>query len=448
MNNFFDFFRRMSEGLRALPDSTLVLGLTCAVFLFSLLAALLRLSGLKKELAAGRKKAALAEKKLQEAEEEAIRQRIRMAKLITLLKNERKHNAESLENYFSSLSRQILEERTSQLRELNREQLETVLSPFNRQLEAFKREINEIHLNDTRERTSLKEEILQLRDLNRQINEEAINLTRALKGDSRVQGTWGELVLERVLEQSGLRKGHEYEIQGGFRDHENRLMKPDVIVRLPEGRQIIIDSKVSLIAWEKYINSDDDTARAAHLKELIKAIRDHISLLGAKDYGRLEGINSLDFVLMFMPVEAAFTTAYQHNEQLFTDALAEKIIIVSPTTLLATLRTIENIWQSERQSRNSIEIARKAGLMYDKFRGFVEEMEKIGRQLATCRTTYDSAMGKLSLGRGNLIGHAEQLKEMGIRVKKELPESILEKADLAPRNAPQDHADPPVSKNP
>jgi DNA recombination protein RmuC len=449
MDIFFHFFRGAAEGLRALPDSALVFGPVCAVLLFSLLATILRLSSLKKELTTSREKTALTEKKLQEAEEEAIRQRIRMAKLITLLKNERKHNAENLENYFSSLSRQILEERTSQLRELNREQLETVLNPFNRQLEAFKREINEIHLNDTRERTSLKEEILQLRDLNRQINEEAINLTRALKGDTRIQGTWGELVLERVLEQSGLRKGHEYEIQGGFRDHENRLLKPDVIIRLPEGRQIIIDSKVSLIAWEKYINSDDDTARASQLKKLIKAIRDHISLLGAKDYGRLKGINSLDFVLMFMPVEAAFTTAYQHNEQLFTDALARKIIIVSPTTLLATLRTIENIWQSERQSRNSIEIAGKAGLMYDKFRGFAEEMEKIGRQLATCRTTYDSAMGKLSRGRGNLISHAEQLREMGVRVKRELPESILEKTDLNPRSDhPHDHAAPPVSGNP
>ncbi|WP_457577827.1 DNA recombination protein RmuC [Desulfomarina sp.] len=430
MDGFFYFFREMAENLQTLPDSTLLLVPLCVVLFFSLLATLFRLGNLKKELAAGDRKTELAEKKLREAEEEAVRQRIRMAKLITLLKNERKHNVESLDHYFSSLSRQILEERSSQLREQNREQLESVLDPFNRQLESFKREINEIHLNDTRERTSLKKEILQLRDLNRQINEEAVNLTRALKGDTRVQGTWGELVLERVLEQSGLRKGHEYEIQSGFRDHENKLRKPDVIVRLPEGKEVIIDSKVSLIAWEKYVNSDDDAARAAHLKELIKAIRDHIFLLGSKDYGQLEGINSLDFVLMFMPVEAAFTTAYRHSEQVFNDALTQKIIIVSPTTLLATLRTIENIWQSERQSRNSIEIARKAGLMYDKFRGFTEEMEKIGRQLATCRATYDSAMGKLGRGRGNLISHAEQLKEMGVRVKKEIPDSILEKADI------------------
>lgn len=430
MDRFFSIAGGALQAFRELPDMVLLCSLLSLVLLFFLLLSLASRAGLKKELVRTRLRSEQTEKKLLEAEEEKVRQQIKLARLITLLKNERKHNAEKLNSHFATLTRQILEERSTQLRELNREQLETVLQPFNRQLESFKREINDIHLNDTRERSSLKNEILQLRELNQQINREAINLTRALKGDTRVQGTWGELVLERVLEQSGLRKGHEYEIQGGFRDHENRLLKPDVIIHLPGGKQIIVDSKVSLTAWEKYTNADDKTAEAAHLKALAKAIHDHITLLGSKDYSRLEGINSLDFVLMFMPIEAAFTTAYQHSEHLFSDALTQKIIIVSPTTLLATLRTIENIWQSERQSRNSIEIARKAGLMYDKFRGFVEEMEKIGRQLATCRTTYDSAMGKLSQGRGNLISHAEQLRNMGVRVKKEIPDSIRDHADI------------------
>ncbi len=448
MERFFSFFGKMLQAFRELPDTALLCSLLSLVLLFCLLLSLARQAALKKELAGARRRSGQAEKKLREAEEDNVRSQIKLARLITLLKNERKHNAEKLDNHFANLTRQILEERSSQLRKLNSEQLEAILHPFNRQLESFKREINDIHLNDTRERSSLKNEILQLRELNRQINREAINLTRALKGDTRVQGTWGELVLERVLEQSGLRKGHEYEIQGGFRDHENRLLKPDVIIHLPEGKEIIIDSKVSLIAWEKYINSDDKSARATHLKALTQAIRDHITLLGSKDYGRLEGINSLDFVLMFMPIEAAFTTAYQHSEQLFSDALAQKIIIVSPTTLLATLRTIENIWQSERQSRNSIEIARKAGLMYDKFRGFVEEMEKIGRQLATCRTTYDSAMGKLSQGRGNLISHAEQIRAMGVRVKKEISDSILDRADIIYDEKSDPQADHCEQKNP
>ncbi len=366
---------------------------------------------------------------------------IKEAKLTTLLENERKHAAEKLQLLedareelrlqFTGLAQQIFDEKSAKFSELNRDKLEMILQPFNNHLTALKQEINEIYRHDSRERFSLKNEIVQLRDLNQQINQEAINLTRALKSDTKIQGSWGELVLERVLERSGLRRGIEFETQGGFRDNNNRLMKPDVLIHLPEGRDIIIDSKVSLISWEKFVNSDDESRRAIHLAGLVKAIRDHITTLSQKNYPELNGIHSLDFVLMFMPVEAAFSTVFQQDENLFGEALTKNIIIVTPTTLLATLRTVENIWQFEHQSKNSLEIARRAGIMYDKLRGFLEEMEKIGKQLSTCHSTYDNALLKLTQGRGNLIAQAEQLKELGIQVKKDIPASITDFADLA-----------------
>jgi len=416
-----------------------------ALFFFLLILALLRLSKLKKQLHQAEKMKLLADEEIAEARKLNVRDQIRQAKLITLIKNERKHGAEKLtllekareelSMQFSTLAQQILEEKSLKFSEIGREKLESVLHPFSHQLQSFKNEINDIYLNDTRERTSLKKEILQLRELNQQINQEALNLTRALKQDTKQQGNWGELVLERVLEQSGLRRGHEYETQGGFRDHDNRLMKPDVIIHLPGNRDIIVDSKVSLISWERYVNSEEESDRQHHLGELVKAIGDHISQLADKNYPALTGIRSLDFVLMFMPIEAAFATAYQQSDQLFSGALAKKIIVVTPTTLLATMRTIENIWQYEQQSKNSVEIARRATIMYDKFRSFVEEMEKIGKQLATCHTTYDSAITKLTRGRGNLVSHAEQLRGLGIQVKKEIPPSILEISDLEQNQA-------------
>jgi len=389
-------------------------------------------------------KLATAEKNAADALEQNSRQNIREAKLITLLTNERKHAAEKLQLLedareelrlqFAGLAQQIFDEKSARFSELNREKLEAILQPFNHQLTSLKQEINEIYRNDSRERISLKSEIVQLRDLNQQVNREAVNLTRALKSDTKAQGNWGELVLERVLERSGLRRGLEYETQGGFRDHNNRLLKPDVIVHLPEGKDIIIDSKVSLVSWEKYINSEEEHERTRHLAGMMRAIREHISVLSNKNYPELIGIHSLDFVLMFMPIEAAFSTAFEQDDTLFSEALNKNIIIVTPTTLLATLRTVENIWQFEHQSKNSLEIARRAGIMYDKFRGFIEEMEKIGKQLATCHSTYDDALLKLTRGRGNLVAQAEHLKELGIQVKKEIPKSVTDLTELELKN--------------
>jgi DNA recombination protein RmuC len=403
-----------------------------------------KVAALKAQLEQTARKLAAAEQTSADTMARHNSQALREARLTTLLENERKHAAEKLQLLedareelrlqFAGLAQRIFEEKSAKFSELNRDRLETILKPFNSQLTAFKQEINEIYRHDSRERLSLKSEIMQLRDLNQQVNQEAINLTRALKSDTRIQGNWGELVLERVLERSGLRRGIEYETQGGFRDHNNRLLKPDVLVHLPEGKDIIIDSKVSLVSWERYVNCDDESGRAAHLTELLRALRDHITSLSNKNYPELNGIHSLDFVLMFLPIEAAFSTALQQDDNLFAEALGKNIIIVTPTTLLATLRTIENIWHFEHQSKNSLEIARRAGIMYDKFRGFVEEMEKIGKQLATCHSTYDGALLKLTQGRGNLIAQAEQLKELGIQVKQDLPGSITDLAELELKN--------------
>lgn len=375
-----------------------------------------------------------AEHKLLLAERRCREQEIRAVRLITLLKNDRKHGVEKLRLLedardeitlrFAQLAQQSLEEKSLALSDLNRDKLGAILEPLHRQLGFFKQEINELARVDSRERQSLKTEILQLRDLNQQLSREALNLTRALKSDNKLQGNWGELVLNRVLERSGLRLGHEYHTQESYRDDGHRLQRPDVIIHLPEGRDVIVDAKVSLVAWERLVNCDEEDERAEHLRQLTRAIRDHVSGLAAKNYPRLSGLNSLDFVLMFLPIEAAFATVAQADEMLIADALAVGVIIVTPTTLLATLKTIENLWKYERQNRNAEEIARRAGQMYDKFCLFALELEKLGKQLATCSATYDAALAKLSQGRSNLVLQAEQLRELGVQAKRELPKTI------------------------
>jgi len=425
--------------LKALPPGAeviiwLSLGalLLCAIFTIIFLTIRLRESNRRLQL---------KEQTEERARQQLVQQEIRSAKLITMLKNERRQSSEKLQLLeeareqlrlqFGALAQQIFDDKTSRFTELNREKLESILEPFNQQLNGLKQEITSIYRADSRERIALKHEILQLRDLNQQINKEAANLTRALKSDTKLQGNWGELILERVLEVSGLRAGREYDVQGSFRDHDNRLLRPDVIVHLPEGRDIIVDSKVSLIAWEKFVNTESESQQAQYLKQLNKAVRDHVAGLSAKGYQELDGLYCLDFVLLFMPIEAAFAAVVESDPDLLPFALEKNIIIVTPTTLLATLRTIDNLWKVEQQSKNSLEIARRAGLLYDKLCAFVEDMEKVGRQLATCRTTYDQALGKLSQGRGNLISQADHLKELGVKARKEMPRTIAEMAEMA-----------------
>ncbi|WP_253734541.1 DNA recombination protein RmuC [Methylomonas sp. ZR1] len=331
-----------------------------------------------------------------------------------------------LKTQFENLAHKIFEERGKQFTEHNKVSIESLVAPLKQQLGEFKSRVESVYDNETKDRISLREEIVSLRRDTAKMNQDALNLTRALKGDHKTQGNWGEMILEKVLEQSGLRKGIEYETQGAFRDEDNRLFKPDVIVRLPENKDVIIDSKVSLVAYERYCSAEDDNQRIEALKQHTEAVRNHIKGLSNKDYSSLKGLRSLDFVLLFMPIEAAFMAAFQADEKLFNDAFEHKIVVVTPTTLLATLRTVQNIWRYEQQNENARLIADKAGSLYDKIRGFVEDIEKLGNQLSTVQKTYDGIVNKLSSGSGNLLRQAGALEELGVKVKKKLPKSLTE----------------------
>lgn len=339
-----------------------------------------------------------------------------------------------LNNQFESLAGKIFDERNKQFTEHNQTSLDHIVKPLREQLGEFKQRIETVYDNENKDRISLREEIVSLRRDTAQMNQEALNLTRALKGDKKTQGNWGEMILETVLEKSGLRKGIEYETQGAFRDENNKLFKPDVIVRLPEEKDIVIDSKVSLVAYELHCSTEDDAERITALKQHTEAVRTHIKSLSNKDYSGLKGLRSLDFVLLFMPIEAAFIAAFQADEKLFTDAFEHKIIVVTPTTLLATLRTIENIWRYERQNENARAIADKAGIVYDKIRGFVEDLDKLGKQLSTVHSTYDGVMNKLTIGNGNLIRQASSFIDLGVKVKKTIPKHLNEQAGVTEDN--------------
>ncbi|MEQ1529435.1 MAG: DNA recombination protein RmuC [Methylococcales bacterium] len=374
-------------------------------------------------------------------QQQLIEAKNKNVELQTRLHEQNKHSAEKLallqnaearlNTQFENLAGKIFTERSKQFTEQNKTSLEHIVSPLREQLGEFKQRIETVYDNENKDRISLREEIISLRRDTAKMNQEALNLTRALKGDKKTQGNWGEMILEKVLEKSGLRKGIEYEIQGGFRDDDNKLFKPDVIVRLPEHKDVIIDSKVSLLAYERYCSAEDEQERQLGLKQHTSAVREHIKTLSDKDYAGLKGIRSLDFVLLFMPIESAFMAAFQADENLFADAFEHKIIVVTPTTLLATLRTIENIWRYERQNENARAIADKAGIVYDKIRGFVDELDKLGKQLTTVNNTYDGVMNKLTQGNGNLIRQASSFVDLGVKVKKTLPKSITERTGLS-----------------
>lgn len=340
-------------------------------------------------------------------------------------------NRDALKQEFENLANKIFEQKSERFSQQTRTSLDTLLNPFRDQLQDFRKRVEDVYTTETRDRQALRSEIKSLQDLNRQITEEASNLTRALKGDKKIQGNWGELILERVLEKSGLRKGVEYDTQGSYRDGDNQLYRPDVIVHLPDSRNLVIDSKVSLLAYQRWVTEEEDSeARDEALKQHVEAVRNHIRTLSEKDYSQLHGLHSPDFVLLFMPIEPAFVAAFQQDENLFAEAFERKIIVVTPTTLLATLRTIENIWRYERQSQNARRIAERASAVYDKLRVFVESMERLGSQLHTAQGTYDTAMNTLTRGRGNLISQANRFVELGVRVKKELPKAIMDQAEV------------------
>ena len=330
---------------------------------------------------------------------------------------------EELSLQFKNLANEIFEEKAGKFSEKNKESLKIILDPLHTRLVEFRKQVEDTYDKETRDRTSLKEQIRQLAELNRKVSEDALNLTTALKGQTKTQGTWGELILERVLEQSGLRKGREYESQVRLKNDEKQSYQPDVVVHLPNKRDVIIDSKVSLLSYERYC-SGEESEKETNLKALLVSIQNHIKDLHSKVYQNLQGVKSLDFVLMFLPMEGAFSLILQENQDIFNDAFQKKIIMVSPTTLLATLRTIQNSWRYEDQNRNAQAIAEKAGRLYDKFVSFTEDLTLIGSRLDSTKNAYEDAMNKLGQGKGNIIKRIEDIRKMGIPVAKKMGKEI------------------------
>ena len=325
---------------------------------------------------------------------------------------------------FENLANKILEEKSSKFTLQNQENLKLILAPLQEKIIHFEKKVEDTHKQSIDYHAALRQQILGLKDLNLQMNKETMNLTKALKGDAKMQGNWGELVLERVLEKSGLEKGREYDTQQTF-TVEGQKKIPDVIVHLPEGKKMIIDSKVSLVAYERFVNEEDEILKKNHLQEHIQSLKKHVDQLSGKNYHTLYNIESPDFVLLFIPIEAAFATALNQDNYLYNKAFEQNIVIVTPSTLLATLRTIDSIWSNQKQQQNAYEIARQAGALYDKFYGFIADMEKIGKKIDDAKTEYGLAMNKLVEGKGNLVHSVQKLKKMGAKTTKSLPENIL-----------------------
>lgn len=331
---------------------------------------------------------------------------------------------------FENLANKILDDKSRKFTEQNETQLRNILDPLRDRIQNFEKRVNDTHNESEKERSALREQLRIMADMNKRMSEEALNLTRALKGDTKKQGNWGELILEKVLERSGLTKGREYDVQQSFTLEDGSRLQPDVIVRLPDGKNIIVDSKVSLIAYERYTSALDDDA-ATHelqLKEHIASLRSHVKGLSGKNYQNLYNIGSPDFVLLFVPIESAFSLAISHDSELYNDAFDKNVILVSPTTLLATLRTISNVWKQEYQNQNALEIARQGGDLYDKFVGFVEDLIKVGKLMDDSKKAYGEAMNKLYDGKGNLVRRAENMKKLGVKATKQLPQGLIDRA--------------------
>lgn len=323
-----------------------------------------------------------------------------------------------LTTQFENLANRIFEHSGKKIEQQNKQSLDFLLSPLKDQLEGFKKQVQDSFGQEAKERHTLTHEIRNLQQLNELMTKEAINLTNALKGNNKTQGNWGEFILSQILDNSGLRLGYEYETQVNLTNDDNRRLQPDVIVHLPQGGDVVIDSKVTLVAYERYFNGEDDVIKAKAMSDHLVAVRNHLKQLSQKDYHKLIGINSLDYILMFIPVEPAFLCAIDQDPSLINDALKNNIMIVSPTTLLVALRTIHNLWRFEYQNRNAELIADRASKLYDKVRGFVEDMENLGNCLDKAQQTFQNSMNKLAKGRGNVIGQIEKFRELGVEVKK------------------------------
>lgn len=335
---------------------------------------------------------------------------------------------EQLQHEFSSLANKIFENNSQRFGNQQQEKLQSLLQPVRQQLDDFKKQVGDVYDKEARDRRGLHEQIEHLKKLNQQMSEDAVNLTKALKSETKTQGNWGELVLARLLEQSGLRQGHEYQVQVNTRDAEGRRFQPDVIIYLPDDKQIILDSKVSLVDYERYCSSEDEEKRQKAMKAHVASIRRHIDGLASKGYEHLPDLNTLDCVLMFVPVDAAFMAALEEDSQLFSYGFDRNVLLVSPATLLVTLRTINLIWRNEKQNMHALEIARQAGGLYDKFVGFVEALDEVGDYMRKAVTSYETARKRLTSGRGNIVTRVSELQKLGVKGRKQLSAQLVEQA--------------------
>ncbi len=319
-----------------------------------------------------------------------------------------------------------MEEKSKRFTEKNKENIDGILTPLKEEFAEFKNRVNEVYKNDSNDRTALKTQIDGLKELNEKLGKEALSLTQALKGDSQKQGAWGEVILERVLEESGLHNGREYETQLSFNDNSGSRKRPDAVVHLPNNKDVIIDSKVSIVAYQNYHQTSEQSEKDKYLKEHLLSIKNHIKGLSLKNYEDIEEIKSLDYVLMFIPIESAFMLAMENNRELFSEAFDKNIVIVTPSTLLVTLKTIQNIWRYEKQNKNSQEIAKRVGDLYDKFVNFTDSLQEIGTSLDKAKQSFETSLNRLKTGRGNLIGQVQKIKSLGIKSKKELSSKLIE----------------------
>ena len=373
---------------------------------------------------------------IQREKEHLITKNTSLEEQLKNLKEKLDENKTEIENLqekftkeFENLANKILDEKSTKFTNQNKENIKNILEPLEKKIQSFEKKVTDSDEKRAGFQSALKTQLENLKQMNQQMSKETINLTKALKGDSKSQGNWGELVLERVLEKSGLEKDREYFVQQSFVQDGGRRVLPDVVIHLPDHKKMIIDSKVSLTAYEQYINEDDENIRSTHLKEHLNSLKRHIEQLSEKKYEDLYEIESPDFVLLFVPIETAFSVATNEDTSIYNRAFEKNIVIVTPSTLLATLRTIDTMWTNEKQQRNAIEIARQAGALYDKFNGLLQDLIAVGKRIDDSKKEYSNAMNKLVEGRGNLIVSVEKLKKMGAKAKKALPENILDRAN-------------------
>jgi DNA recombination protein RmuC len=364
---------------------------------------------------------AVAETELARLREQLLQEGRAADDKLQMLKGARKQ----LGDEFSNLANRIFEEKSQRMQQSSKETLQATLDPLKTQLKDFRKKVEDVYDIETRDRISLRHELGQLKELNQQMSTDAINLTRALKGDKKAQGNWGEVVLERVLEESGLRKGHEYDTQVSAMAGDGTRRLPDVVIRLPEDKDIVVDSKVSLVDYERYVSAEDEDERRAALRAHVSAVKQHIDGLSLKEYDKLEGLRSLDFVLLFIPIESAFMAAFDSEPGMFKTAYDKHIIVVSPTTLLATLRTVQTIWRYEHQNLNAEKIASQAGAIHDQFALVLESLQDLGKHLERAQDSWEKTRGRINTGRGNLVKRVQGLEKLGARTNRKLPVTMI-----------------------